>query len=139
MLQEYQKTAANYNQTASKAEQIALAQFIRDGHLTAQIRRLRRLYAAKQQHLSEAAVQIFGSGCRVRNAPSGTMVTVSVPCKKGSGEIVPEDIVKRAIDAGLRILPPECLDGTLKFTLSCSSIPEEDFMPALLLLKEASE
>ncbi|MBP3900407.1 MAG: PLP-dependent aminotransferase family protein, partial [Blautia sp.] len=71
LLEEYQKTAANYNQTASKAEQIALAQFIRDGHLTAQIRRLRRLYAAKQQHLSEAAVQIFGSGCKVRNAPSG--------------------------------------------------------------------
>ena len=139
LLEEYQKTAAHYNQTASKAEQIALAQFIRDGHLTAQIRRLRRLYAAKQQHLSEAAVKIFGSGCKVRNAPSGTMVTLSVPCKKGSGEISPEAIVQKAGEAGLRILPPEYEEGTIKFTLSCSSIPEEDFTPALLLLKEASE
>lgn len=51
---EYQKRADDYNQTASKAEQIALCQFIRDGHLEAQTRRLRRLYEAKTERLYEA-------------------------------------------------------------------------------------
>ena len=39
----YAPKASFYNQTASKAEQIALCQFIRDGHLVSQTRKLRHV------------------------------------------------------------------------------------------------
>ena len=48
----YQRKAALYNQTASKAEQLALCQFLRDGHLDSQIRKLKRLYAGKAKALA---------------------------------------------------------------------------------------
>ena len=47
LLKRYQERGRFYNQTASKAEQIALCQFIRDGHLESQIRKSKKLYAAK--------------------------------------------------------------------------------------------
>ena len=56
----YHPKANHYNQTASKAEQIALCQFIRDGHLAAQSRKLKRLYAAKLKDLLCAVRHAFG-------------------------------------------------------------------------------
>ena len=40
--QKYAAVAERYSQTASKAEQIALCQFIRDGHLTSQTKNLKK-------------------------------------------------------------------------------------------------
>ena len=62
----YQKKADFYNQTASKAEQIALCQFIRDGHLAAQTRRLKRLYSSKLKQLRSSVRQVFGTGCQIQ-------------------------------------------------------------------------
>ncbi len=47
----YEKKGGLYNQTASKAEQIALCQFIRDGHLSSQIRKAHKLYMNKSRAL----------------------------------------------------------------------------------------
>ena len=60
LLSVYQKRGEFYNQTASKAEQIALCQFIRDGHLEAQIRKSRRLYLQKAKLLCEDIQELFG-------------------------------------------------------------------------------
>lgn len=49
MLPLYEKKKALYNQTASKSEQLALCQFLRDGHLESQIRKLKRLYSNKDR------------------------------------------------------------------------------------------
>lgn len=42
-----------FAQTASKTEQIALCQYIRDGHIKSQTRKIRRLYCAKTKAFSE--------------------------------------------------------------------------------------
>ena len=47
LMETYEKRKNNYNQTASKAEQIALTQFIRDGHLASQVRKSRKIHLAK--------------------------------------------------------------------------------------------
>ena len=47
LAREFEKNSYKYAQTASKTEQIALCQYIRDGHINAQTRRVRRLYTAK--------------------------------------------------------------------------------------------
>ena len=60
LLEQYEKRKDFYNQTASKAEQIALCQFIRDGHLESQIRKARKYYQAKSKLLCQEAQRIFG-------------------------------------------------------------------------------
>lgn len=55
----YQKIKNLYNQTASKAEQIALTQFIRDGHLNRHIKKMRRYYGEKRQMMISALKQYF--------------------------------------------------------------------------------
>ena len=47
LAEKYEKQIYKYNQTAGKTEQIALSQYIRDGHLKAQIRKTRRFYTAR--------------------------------------------------------------------------------------------
>lgn len=47
----YNKNIYKFTQTASKTEQIALCQFIRDGHINSQTRKIRRLYTAKTKNL----------------------------------------------------------------------------------------
>ena len=45
----YRSRGASYNQTSSKIEQLALAEFIRDGHIEKRLRRLRKIYSEKSQ------------------------------------------------------------------------------------------
>ena len=57
--EEYGKIKDFYNQTASKAEQIALAQFLRDGHMNRHIKKMKRLYEEKKQIAIEALKENF--------------------------------------------------------------------------------
>lgn len=127
----YQKKSACYNQTASKAEQIALCQFIRDGHLGAQIRRLKRLYSAKMKQLLAEIQNVFGSGCRVQVGAAGTALALTVPSSRSGSELK-----KKARAEGLRLEILEEASGFVTLLLSCSAIPSEDFRPACELLKK---
>jgi GntR family transcriptional regulator/MocR family aminotransferase len=51
---ELEKNKDKYSQTASKTEQIALCQYIRDGHIQSQTRKVRRLYTNKTKAFYEA-------------------------------------------------------------------------------------
>lgn len=76
----YRERAASYNQTASKTEQIALCQFIRDGHLEAQVRKLRRLYEAKTDRLCECLKRaVSGAGFTVERGCLCAVLTLN-PC-----------------------------------------------------------
>ena len=127
----YQKKSACYNQTASKAEQIALCQFIRDGHLGAQIRRLKRLYSAKMKQLLAEIQNVFGSGCRVQVGAAGTALALTVPSSRSGSELK-----KTARAEGLRLEILGEASGSVTLLLSCSAIPSEDFRPACELLKK---
>ena len=127
----YQKKSACYNQTASKAEQIALCQFIRDGHLGAQIRRLKRLYSAKMKQLLAEIQNGFGSGCRVQVGAAGTALALTVPSSRSGSELK-----KTARAEGLRLEILGEASGSVTLLLSCSAIPSEDFRPACELLKK---
>ena len=127
----YQKKSACYNQTASKAEQIALCQFIRDGHLGAQIRRLKRLYSAKMKQLLAEIQNVFGRGCRVQVGAAGTALALTVPSSRSGSELK-----KKARAKGLRLEILGEASGSVTLLLSCSAIPSEDFRPACELLKK---
>ena len=127
----YKAKAASYNQTASKAEQIALCQFIRDGHLAAQTRRLKRLYSQKLRQLTDSVYKVFGNSCSVQIGSAGTSIALTLPANLSA-----QDIKKQAQENLLRLQILKEAEGTVTFLLSCSSMPADDFLPALGILRE---
>ena len=126
----YKEKAARYNQTASKAEQIALCQFIRDGHLAAQQRRLRRLYAQKQALFLEELDQVFGAECSYKKGAAGTSIALTVRSR-----ISGEELLKRAESQGLRFRLLDETEETVTLILSFSGMDTRDHHEALELLK----
>ena len=71
LMDAYSKCGEDYNQTASKTEQIALCQFIRDGHLEKQIRKVRKLYMDKSNQLCIAVNKIFKDKAKAISGSGG--------------------------------------------------------------------
>ena len=144
LLKRYQERGHFYNQTASKAEQIALCQFIRDGHLESQIRKSKKLYAAKAKSLCEAVHHIFGEKARTHLGDAGFLVLMELDSPLTSTEIA-----ARAAQTGVAVRPVESVESLLekqahhfkegypKILLSCASMGAECYDEALEVLKEA--
>lgn len=75
----YKEIKNYYNQTSSKAEQIALAQFLRDGHLMRHIRKMRRLYDDKRELLLRCLKENMPSDVRVLAGDSGMEIGIEMP------------------------------------------------------------
>ncbi len=130
LLKAYKQKSECYNQTASKAEQIALCQFIRDGHLAAQTRRLKRLYSSKLKELRSAIRQVFGTDCQIQAGSAGTSLALTLPCSKNG-----EELKKQALKKSLHLQILKDTPETVTLLMSCSSMPVQDFVPACELLR----
>ena len=128
---EYRKRSDCYSQTASKAEQIALCQFIRDGHLAAQTRRLKRLYSQKLKLLLHEVRKVFGSDSQIQIGAAGTSLALTLSCPVNGAELK-----KQARTRGLRLQILKEEHDLVTLLLSCSSMPQEDFAPACHLLSQ---
>ena len=125
----YAAVAERYSQTASKAEQIALCQFIRDGHLTSQTKKLKKLYAQKLKALENEVRNTFGSNCTIQTGAAGTSLALTIPYAR-TGLLLKKD----ARMHGMSLLILEENAATITILLSCSSITTDDFAPACQLL-----
>ena len=130
----YRKKADQYNTTASKAEQIALCQFIRDGHLAAQTRKLKRLYSVKLKALRSAVREVFGKDSQIQTGAAGTSLALTL-----STTLTWQELQKKAQTNGLRLQLLRETPGKITLILSCSSMPVADFVPACKLLKDISQ
>ena len=130
----YRKKADQYNHTASKAEQIALCQFIRDGHLAAQTRKLKRLYSVKLKALRSAVREVFGKDSQIQTGAAGTSLALTL-----STTLTWQELQKKAQTNGLRLQLLRETPGKITLILSCSSMPVADFVPACKLLKDISQ
>ncbi len=130
----YRTKADQYNQTASKAEQIALCQFIRDGHLAAQTRKLKRLYSVKLKALRSAVREVFGKDSQIQTGAAGTSLALTL-----STTLTWQELQKKAQTNGLRLQLLREAPGKITLILSCSSMPVADFVPACKLLKDISQ
>ena len=130
----YRKKEDQYNQTASKAEQIALCQFIRDGHLAAQTRKLKRLYSVKLKALRSAVREVFGKDAQIQTGAAGTSLALTL-----STTLTWQELQKKAQTNGLRLQLLREAPGKITLILSCSSMPVADFVPACKLLKDISQ
>lgn len=135
LMDAYEKKGGLYNQTASKAEQIALCQFIRDGHLSSQIRKARKLYMNKTRALCEAARKAFGDRAGAEVCASGLMVRLELERTESV-----EHIRQRALRAGIAVRaeePPEA--GTACLLLVSAGVPMGDFEAAMKCLRAVIE
>lgn len=131
MMEKYLNIAGDYNQTASKTEQIALCQFIRDGHMASQIRKLKKLYAAKSSMLTELIKDVFGNSVKILPCGSGVMVKASF-----TGVREPEKLKERALAKGISFRYTVNKNGEAVLLLSCTSVKTEELEKAVLLIKE---
>lgn len=133
----YEKKKMLYNQTASKSEQLALCQFLRDGHLESQIRKLKRLYSGKAKTLSSLLEEAFGNKAEIYMGDSVFLVHLKLKCRLTGNELR-----DKAQKKGLSVFSIHNSDdddkGYAHIALSCCEVPSEHFPDAIRLLKEAA-
>lgn len=132
LMEKYRYIKNEYNQTASKTEQIALCQFIRDGHLDSQIRKLRRLYSVKSRCLTDVLNKIFEKNISIYDNDSDIYVKAEI---KNAPE--PEEFMKKARENGVALIATKNQKGRTDIILSCTSVKSEDFEKAVILIKNA--
>lgn len=133
----YEERKNQYNQTSSKIEQLALARFMKDGQLERQIRRLRKIYARKNQVLTEAIDRIMKKQARIIGGESGLYILLEIAALATS-----EELAARALTEGIRVMPVSnyFMEGKQNYRpqvlLSFAGIPLEDIKPAVELLNK---
>lgn len=78
---EFQKCKNSFSQTASKTEQIALCQYIRDGHINSQARKIRRLYTAKAKYFCDELQRVLPDS-KIELSENGLQIKAEIPFKK---------------------------------------------------------
>lgn len=133
LLPAYEEKKALYNQTASKSEQLALCQFLRDGHLDSQIRKLKRLYTNKAKNLSMLLEEAFGKKAEVFMGESVFLVHLKLKCGMSGKELR-----DRAKEKGLLVFhkTSEKNECYAHIALSCCEVPVNKFPEAVKLLQE---
>lgn len=126
----YRKRGLYYNQTSSKSEQIALCQFIRDGHLESQLRKARKLYASKAKKLCEDIAAIFGDRAVPHLGEAGFLVLAEFRTGLSS-----EEITKKAARAGIAVRAVGHGEGDAasypRILLSCATVGTDYYEEAL--------
>jgi GntR family transcriptional regulator / MocR family aminotransferase len=131
LLEKYLERAANYNQTASKIEQLALANYIKSGQMERHLRRLRKLYGAKCETLTRTLKRAFGSRIDIllQETPLSMILTVHT-------EADTHTLYTLALKQGVRVGITS--DGK-KILLGFAGIGFEQIEPAVQCLKTAWE
>lgn len=131
--EQYERKKAFYNQTASKAEQIALTQFIRDGHLERQIRKSRKIHLAKANELAAAAKEIWKGSCETQIEEAGFRVCLEFESRWSAAELT-----GKAKEMKIAVMPVGEADGRVKISLSTANVPVHAYREALKRIKEIS-
>lgn len=127
LAEKYEKEIYKYNQTAGKTEQIALSQYIRDGHLKAQIRKTRRFYTAKTKNFATLLSEEF-KNAEIEISENALKIIMSVPFGKNT------DIFE---ENGIAVLTESYENGILKIILNPSAVPQNMLNSAIEALKKA--
>lgn len=125
---DYLKIKDLYNQTASKAEQIALTQFLRDGHLNRHIKKMKRFYQDKRSLMEQEIEKAFSSKAEIMLGDSG--MEFGLRFKN-------YDKKKLHENSQVRTTILEEKDDELTLLVSCSKIPESEIHEAIEMLSKA--
>lgn len=130
LAERYMERQHNYNQTSSKVEQLALAQYIKSGRLERQLRKLRKIYSVKSKLLSENLNKSFGENAVIDVIETALSVRLKIKSTHSLNEMK-TTAEKNGIQLG------KCYEkGEWKyFYFSFSGISEDKIVPAVELLQ----
>ena len=121
---QYQDIKKYFNQTTSKAEQIALAQFLRDGHLNRHIKKIRKLQEEKRELALSELSKHFSSE-QLLFGDSGMEIALNL-----RGKNLADTLLKK----GIKVNTISSTEDEETLLLSFSIIPMEDIPAAVKAL-----
>ena len=130
LIDEYNKKKHLYNQTVSKADQIALCSYIRDGHLNSQIRKSRKLYMQKSKILTDLLIENFPQDLTILKTNS----PLYVRCKFHV-DLPTKELCNRAEKLGILLIPANFNDEFPEIAFSVASVGLQCLENAVKLLK----
>lgn len=122
---EFHKSENKFSQTASKTEQIALCQYIRDGHINSQARKIRRLYTAKAKYFCEELKKALPNA-KIGLSENGLQVKAEVPFTKDYRIFEQNGISANIV---------ECNNDNLKIVFVPSAIKTDEIPKAIEIIK----
>lgn len=128
----YQEHIATYRQTAGMLEQLVLAEYMKRGEWSRQIRRLRKHYQEKSKYMVTLLKEKFGEKAIVTNPAGGVYVCVKL-CTK----LPVKELIQRAEDAHCSVRFAEMDEEYPIFLLSFSSISTNKLAQAVDALASA--
>lgn len=129
LTQLFKENSCKFAQTASKTEQIALCQYIRDGHINSQTRKVRRLYTQKARCFYEMLAKALPSS-KVSMSENGLQVKLEAKFSKD---------IKCFEENGIAVNINSYDGNTLKAVFTPSALDEELFEQAILKVKSILE
>ena len=126
----YRERCHNYNQTSSKIEQLALAQYIKSGRLERQLRKLRKIYAIKSKLLSDCLNKSFGENSIIEVIETALCVRIKLDSPYSL-----EELQSRAFGSGIKLGKCREKNGLKYFYLCFSGIETEKIPQAVEYLK----
>lgn len=131
LIGEYEKRREVYNQTVSKADQIALCSYMRDGHLNSQIRKSRKLYSQKSKQLTDILMSQFGEKIEICKTNSPLYVKCNIYCGMTTAELC-----RKAERSGFLLIPAGENEDFAQIAFSVSAVGSGHFENAVKTLKK---
>lgn len=137
LIESYETYGKKYNQTSSKIEQLALSFFIKDGQLEKHIKKVRKIYAKKNQLLTESIDEIMKDKVKVLGKETGLHILLEIKSLLNS-----EKIVSSAEKVGVKVTSLSNYFINTSYSkyplvlLAYGGIPIEDIKPAVILLNQ---
>ncbi len=127
-MERFQSYYHRYNSQVTPLHQLALAEFMKRGHYTRHINRLRTIYRKKISSLLAAISSVFGDQVTVRGGDAGLHILMEVHT-----DLSQEELVARAAAESIRLYPtrnlylPPLDPPEHELLLGFSTVPEEKF------------
>lgn len=123
--EKFDMNADRFAQTASKTEQIALCNYIRDGHIYSQTRKIRRLYTAKTRKFASLLKKELPS-TDIEIGENTLQIIMTADFKKD---------INIFQNSGLKVFIEKYENGKIVLVISPSGIPYDEFDTVIHILK----
>ena len=125
----FRQNTVRFAQTASKTEQIALCNYIRDGHILSQTRKIRRIYTSKARAFFDILKEQLPE-CKAQLSENGLQIKLTAHFTGNADDF---------INAGISVFIKEYQHSTVELVLTPSALSGEELLPCAVALKEVLE
>ena len=133
LTEKYKRKKDLYNQTVSKADQIALCSYIRDGHLNSQIKKSRKIYAQKSKILTDLLAKTFGKNVKILKTNSPLYVKCRFNVK-----MTALDFCDKAEKDGILVIPVGENENLPEIAFSVATVGQENLEKAVEMLRKVT-